>query len=327
MHLHPVSEHEARSALDRLETAAPLANAPRLRDLLRYLVTHSFRSDPTAFSAYAVGTDCLGLPDSFDPNSNPHVRVMAGRLRKALEAAYATEGAALGTVRICLPTGSLRPVFKVGVTPVANSARSTPASFGILSKLAAFSRPDPRLADGFYECFFPSLTAPGHFMAHVMQFEQTETGHRWRSICRIKNPTSSQNCLSPVKFEGEVLCLDGRMFCIYGEAPVPSTLAYFVIEPENRRFSGNRRTYSLLTGVNAAVSADHRRGPMASTIAIQPLPVTTMSCLRKKIATTGYYKMSDPRLPDAVRPLISKSVCLATGVVPNRFFTQPDCCR
>ncbi len=58
--------------------------------------------------AYAIAVDVFGRPQSFDPQSDPIVRVQARRLRAALEEYYAGEGRT-NAVRFYLPRGTLHP--------------------------------------------------------------------------------------------------------------------------------------------------------------------------------------------------------------------------
>jgi adenylate cyclase len=57
-----------------------------------------------------VATQVLGRKADFDPNLDPIVRIMAGRLRRALERYYATHGRQ-DQVRIDIPKGSYVPIF------------------------------------------------------------------------------------------------------------------------------------------------------------------------------------------------------------------------
>ena len=60
---------------------------------------------------YTVATQVLGRKADFDPNLDPIVRIMAGRLRRALEQYYQVQGKSDAVV-IEVPKGSYVPVFR-----------------------------------------------------------------------------------------------------------------------------------------------------------------------------------------------------------------------
>jgi hypothetical protein len=71
--------------LARLEGSGPLASAPKLRKLLRYLFSETLSSHGSAISQYTIAFDCYGLGDTFDPAANTLIRSHAGRLRRLLK--------------------------------------------------------------------------------------------------------------------------------------------------------------------------------------------------------------------------------------------------
>ena len=66
---------------------------------------------------YVIGVQVFGKEDTFDPRTDPIVRVQARRLRAKLVRYYREEGRADETV-IELPKGGYAPVFKQRDTPV-----------------------------------------------------------------------------------------------------------------------------------------------------------------------------------------------------------------
>ncbi|HWR52635.1 MAG TPA: hypothetical protein VN428_16105 [Bryobacteraceae bacterium] len=97
--------------LERILASTAFRRAVRLRALLRYLVTEFLRDPELVLKEYHIGIEIFGKPESFDPRSDPIVRVEAGRLRLKLKSYYAVEGIA-DPVQISVPVGSYAPVFR-----------------------------------------------------------------------------------------------------------------------------------------------------------------------------------------------------------------------
>lgn len=100
------------AALEQLTSWPGLARSPQLARFLNYIVKAKLRGDETSIKAYSIAVDVFGRPQSFDPQSDPIVRVQARRLRAALEEYYAGEGAG-SPVRIYLPVGRYVPEFQL----------------------------------------------------------------------------------------------------------------------------------------------------------------------------------------------------------------------
>jgi len=69
--------------------------------------------DEASIKAYSIAVDVFGRPPTFDPQSDPIVRVQARRLRALLEEYYTGEGSG-SPVRIYLPVGRYVPEFRSG---------------------------------------------------------------------------------------------------------------------------------------------------------------------------------------------------------------------
>jgi len=100
-----------RSALAHIQAAAAFVASRQLSAFLAYVVDKTLAGEGNRIKAYSIATEALGRPETFDPASDPIVRVEAGRLRKALDAYYQAEGAE-AAVRIALPRGSYVPRFE-----------------------------------------------------------------------------------------------------------------------------------------------------------------------------------------------------------------------
>ncbi|WP_052514052.1 hypothetical protein [Bosea sp. LC85] len=82
----------------------------RNRRFLSFVVTQTVAGHSDRIKAYAIGVDVFGRDDSFDPGTDPIVRIEATRLRSALATYYETAGANV-PVRIAIPPGSYVPSF------------------------------------------------------------------------------------------------------------------------------------------------------------------------------------------------------------------------
>jgi tetratricopeptide (TPR) repeat protein len=99
------------AVLEQLLSWPGLARSPQLAKFLNYIVKAKLSGDEASIKAYAIAVDVFGRPQSFDPQSDPIVRVQARRLRAALEEYYRGEGLD-SPVRIFLPVGRYVPEFR-----------------------------------------------------------------------------------------------------------------------------------------------------------------------------------------------------------------------
>jgi hypothetical protein len=99
-------------ALDRIAGSGALGAGERLPAMLRWLVREELGGRGERIKGAAVATEVLGRGESFDPQGDSIARAEMGRLRKALEHYYLTDGAA-EPVRIVIPKGSYRPQIRV----------------------------------------------------------------------------------------------------------------------------------------------------------------------------------------------------------------------
>jgi tetratricopeptide (TPR) repeat protein len=100
------------AALEQLVSWPGLSRSPQLAKFLNYIVRAKLRGDEASIKAYAIAVDVFGRPQTFDPQTDPIVRVQARRLRAALDEYYAGEGAS-SPVRISLPVGRYVPEFRL----------------------------------------------------------------------------------------------------------------------------------------------------------------------------------------------------------------------
>jgi tetratricopeptide (TPR) repeat protein len=110
-----------RAALDRVLAGPAFRDSPQLKAFLAYVVDETLAGRGEEIKGYSIATLALGRPASFDPQTDPIVRVQAGRVRQALAEHYeANPGDA---VLIRLEKGSYAPVFLGGPTdaPLSSS--------------------------------------------------------------------------------------------------------------------------------------------------------------------------------------------------------------
>lgn len=115
----PTAE-EVRLALRRIVESPGFASAGRLPGFLSHLVERTLTGDSAALKESVLGSEVFQREASFDPRTDPVVRVEARRLRSRLEEYYSGPGRE-DSVRISLPKGGYVPVFSLSgdmsVTP------------------------------------------------------------------------------------------------------------------------------------------------------------------------------------------------------------------
>jgi TolB-like protein len=110
-------------AVSRILTSADFIASVQLTRFLRYIVETSLAGHEDQIKERTVAMRALERDADFDPRLDPIVRMVAGKLRRALERFYADEGADV-PVRIDIPKGGYRPVF---IATASNVAVSVPA--------------------------------------------------------------------------------------------------------------------------------------------------------------------------------------------------------
>lgn len=83
----------------------------RNKRFLRYVIEETLEGRQNRIKAYSIATEVFDRPATFDPQTDPVVRIEAGRIRRALERYYAVcEPNA--RLRISIPKGSYVPAFE-----------------------------------------------------------------------------------------------------------------------------------------------------------------------------------------------------------------------
>src|SRR5215470_3889684 len=119
------SAAQVEAELARVLGSAVFAQATRASDFLRFVVHETLAGRGDRLKGYAIAVVVFGRPEDFDAQSDPLVRVEAGRLRRRLIEYYHGEGRD-DPLRIALPKTGYTPTFMPlakPATPSANSAR------------------------------------------------------------------------------------------------------------------------------------------------------------------------------------------------------------
>ncbi|OBZ93938.1 hypothetical protein ADU59_19820 [Pararhizobium polonicum] len=100
-----------RQSLDRVLSSALFSRSERLRAFLKYVVDREIEGVGHQLKGYTIGIDVFDRPQAFNADSDPLVRVHAGKLRKLLAAYYTSEGVR-DEWRIDIPKGTYVPEYR-----------------------------------------------------------------------------------------------------------------------------------------------------------------------------------------------------------------------
>jgi len=106
-----VAPEAVRAQVERILARATFAQSERLSRFLRFAVEETLQGRGEQLKEYFIGVEVFDREDSYDPRTDPIVRVEAGRLRAKLGRYYETEGREDG-VLISFPKGSYVPAFE-----------------------------------------------------------------------------------------------------------------------------------------------------------------------------------------------------------------------
>jgi tetratricopeptide (TPR) repeat protein len=102
----------AKAEIERLLADSRFHLTDRNRAFLRYVANEHFAGNAKGAKAYAVAIDVFGRPSSFDPATDPIVRIEAARVRAALDQYYEAYGMA-HQLRVSLPRGHYVAEFSI----------------------------------------------------------------------------------------------------------------------------------------------------------------------------------------------------------------------
>jgi TolB-like protein len=120
----PPAPENIRAELERVLGSRSFEAAGRSSEFLRFVVEQHLAGAADRLKGYTIAIEVFRRPPEFDAQSDPLVRVEAGRLRRRLLEYYAAEGHA-NPLRIELPRGGYAPQFR-HATPVESTGTFTP---------------------------------------------------------------------------------------------------------------------------------------------------------------------------------------------------------
>jgi hypothetical protein len=131
---------DVRQELGRIVRSAAFRDAFRLTSFLTFVVETTLAGRGDRLKAYTIAVEALGRGADFDPQTDPIVRVEAGRMRSALARYYAQAGGNDSLV-IDVPRGTYVPTFRrrdiERATAQARAPRPTSAGVevGVLAEM------------------------------------------------------------------------------------------------------------------------------------------------------------------------------------------------
>ncbi len=115
-----------RAQLRRVLDSPDFDATDRDRRFLAYVVEEALAGRADRIKAYSIATEVFGRDASFDPQTDPIVRVEAGHLRRALDRYYLGAGRD-DPLAIGVPKGSYAPSFAPRAVATASVAATPPA--------------------------------------------------------------------------------------------------------------------------------------------------------------------------------------------------------
>ena len=101
---------DCRIQLARILNSTDFDATGREHRFFSYVVEETLAGRGDRIKAYSIAVEVFGRGQSFDPQSDPIVRIEAGHLRRAIERYYLTSGQA-DPILITIPKGGYVPVF------------------------------------------------------------------------------------------------------------------------------------------------------------------------------------------------------------------------
>jgi hypothetical protein len=104
------SRDEARAALEQVLCSKYFAHAPMKQKFLRLICEFYLSGRASELNEYLIGREVYSRDDTYNPATDPIVRVGAHSIREKLELYYQKEGER-DEIRIDIPVGSYEPIF------------------------------------------------------------------------------------------------------------------------------------------------------------------------------------------------------------------------
>ena len=122
-----VPEETVRDQVARIIQSPRFNASEKQKRFLQFIVDEAFEGRAAQLKAYTVAIAVYDRPSTFDPQSDPIVRVEAGRLRRALKNYYLSSDEE-DLVSITIPKGGYIPLFKDISISFKDDMQTQPAS-------------------------------------------------------------------------------------------------------------------------------------------------------------------------------------------------------
>jgi tetratricopeptide (TPR) repeat protein len=170
-----ISVDEVQRALAAIVASPAFSASPQLAAFLRFVVEAALDGQSDRIKGYTIAIEALGRDASFDPQSDPIVRVEAGRLRRALDRYYAEAGQN-DPIVIELPRGSYVPVFERRTLPPPQPIVER-SVFGSIARVVAFPESTTWIALG--------LGLMGYAVVDLVVLDQLHLGTREQTAAAL----------------------------------------------------------------------------------------------------------------------------------------------
>ncbi|UVC14467.1 hypothetical protein [Mesorhizobium onobrychidis] len=114
---HELTSEDCRAQLALILNSADFDATGRERRFLSHVVEETLAGRGDRIKAYSIAVEVFGRDMSFDPQTDPIVRIEAGHLRRGLERYYLTAGHD-DPILITIPKGGYVPVFSLRSQPL-----------------------------------------------------------------------------------------------------------------------------------------------------------------------------------------------------------------
>jgi hypothetical protein len=261
--------------LERILHNREFAPAPRLCAFLRFVVEEELAGRGSEIKEYVIGVNVYRKSESYDPRTDPSVRVDAGKLRARLAEYYETEGREDAVV-ISIPKGTYVPCFTWrGAEPATKSAKAERTlrppvllvAAAVLVPLiacaiwlprhffrsAAGSEPAPRIVPLTVEVgepAEPSLSPDGSMVAFSWNGESSENYDVYVKV--VDAPHALRLTTDPRRDVRPAWSPDGRQVAFLRN-PGPTDEVYVV-----SALGGKERRVTAFSGESVAWTADSR---------------------------------------------------------------------
>lgn len=140
------SHDDIRLILHKVLSSPEFSSVVQLRSFLSYVVSKVIDDRPDEIKGYTIAVEALGRDVSFNPITDPIVRVEAARLRQRL-ARYYTGSGKNDPIVIAIPKGSYVPAFTLRTDGAGNGRKNTPPAQSEISADGAASAKISRIVE------------------------------------------------------------------------------------------------------------------------------------------------------------------------------------